>query len=53
MTPIREVDDHEIGPPGPVTKELQTAYLDTVPRQERALGAVARVREIEADAAEA
>jgi branched-chain amino acid aminotransferase len=29
VTPIREVDDHEIGPPGPVTKELQTAYLDT------------------------
>jgi branched-chain amino acid aminotransferase len=29
VTPIRDVDDHEIGPPGPVTKELQTAYLDT------------------------
>jgi branched-chain amino acid aminotransferase len=29
VTPIREVDDHEIGPPGLVTKELQTAYLDT------------------------
>jgi branched-chain amino acid aminotransferase len=29
VTPIREIDDHEIGPPGPVTKELQTAYLDT------------------------
>ncbi len=29
VTPIREVDDHVIGPPGPVTKELQTAYLDT------------------------
>jgi branched-chain amino acid aminotransferase len=29
VTPIREVDDHPIGPPGPVTKELQTAYLDT------------------------
>jgi branched-chain amino acid aminotransferase len=29
VTPIRSVDDHEIGPPGPVTKELQTAYLDT------------------------
>jgi branched-chain amino acid aminotransferase len=29
VTPIREVDDHEIGPPGQVTKELQTAYLDT------------------------
>jgi branched-chain amino acid aminotransferase len=29
VTPIREVDDREIGPPGPVTKELQAAYLDT------------------------
>ena len=29
VTPIREVDDREIGPPGPVTMELQTAYLDT------------------------
>jgi len=30
VTPIREVDDHTIGPPGPITQELQTAYLDTV-----------------------
>jgi branched-chain amino acid aminotransferase len=29
VTPIRDVDDREIGPPGPVTRELQTAYLDT------------------------
>src|SRR5438309_6734810 len=29
VTPIRSVDDREIGPPGPVTRELQTAYLDT------------------------
>jgi branched-chain amino acid aminotransferase len=29
VTPIREVDDREIGPPGPVTRELQTAYLET------------------------
>jgi branched-chain amino acid aminotransferase len=29
VTPIREVDDRLIGTPGPVTKELQTAYLDT------------------------
>ena len=29
VTPIRSIDDHEIGPPGPVTKELQAAYLDT------------------------
>ena len=30
VTPIRSVDDQLIGPPGPVTLELQTAYLDTV-----------------------
>jgi branched-chain amino acid aminotransferase len=30
VTPIREVDDHVVGPPGPVTREIQTAYLDTV-----------------------
>lgn len=29
VTPIREVDEHRIGPPGPVTRELQQAYLDT------------------------
>jgi branched-chain amino acid aminotransferase len=30
VTPIRSVDDQEIGPPGPVTQKLQKAYLDTV-----------------------
>jgi branched-chain amino acid aminotransferase len=30
VTPIREVDDHVVGPPGPVTVEIQQAYLDTV-----------------------
>jgi branched-chain amino acid aminotransferase len=30
VTPIREIDDQEIGPPGPVTREIQQAYLDTV-----------------------
>ena len=30
VTPIRSVDDHEIGPPGEVTLKLQKAYLDTV-----------------------
>jgi branched-chain amino acid aminotransferase len=30
VTPIREVDDHHIGAPGPVTAEIQKAYLDTV-----------------------
>ena len=29
VTPLRAVDDQEIGV-GPITKELQTAYLDTV-----------------------
>jgi branched-chain amino acid aminotransferase len=30
VTPIRAVDDHEIGDPGPVTKAIQRMYLDTV-----------------------
>ncbi len=30
VTPIRDVDDHTVGPPGPVTLEIQEAYLDTV-----------------------
>src|ERR671937_1178088 len=30
VTPIREVDDHVVGPPGPVTVEIQEAYMDTV-----------------------
>jgi branched-chain amino acid aminotransferase len=30
VTPIRSVDDQEVGDPGPVTKEIQSAYLDTV-----------------------
>src|SRR5439155_7069328 len=30
VTPIREIDDHVVGPPGPVTLEIQKAYLDTV-----------------------
>jgi branched-chain amino acid aminotransferase len=30
VTPLREVDDQLIGPPGPVTLALQEAYLDTV-----------------------
>ena len=30
VTPIRSVDDQEIGPPGHVTKQIQSAYLDTV-----------------------
>ena len=30
VTPIREIDDHLVGRPGPVTLEIQQAYLDTV-----------------------
>ena len=30
VTPIREIDDQPIGPPGPITQALQQAYLDTV-----------------------
>ncbi len=30
VTPVRSVDDREVGDPGPVTRELQQAYLDTV-----------------------
>jgi branched-chain amino acid aminotransferase len=30
VTPLREIDDHVVGPPGPVTLEIQAAYLDTV-----------------------
>jgi branched-chain amino acid aminotransferase len=30
VTPIRSVDDQEIGPPGPITLELQQAYVDTI-----------------------
>ena len=29
VTPVRSVDDHEIGV-GPITQEIQKAYLDTV-----------------------
>lgn len=30
VTPIRELDNREIGPPGSVTKKLQNLYFDTV-----------------------
>jgi branched-chain amino acid aminotransferase len=30
VTPLREVDDHAIGAPGPVTLAIQKAYLETV-----------------------
>jgi branched-chain amino acid aminotransferase len=30
VTPVRAVDDHEIGPPGPVTKAIQSTFFDVV-----------------------
>ncbi len=30
VTPVRSVDDREIGDPGPITRAIQEAYLDTV-----------------------
>ena len=30
VTPVRSVDDHEIGDPGPVTKAVQDAFFDVV-----------------------
>jgi branched-chain amino acid aminotransferase len=30
VTPVRSVDDYEIGPPGPVTKAIQSAFFDAV-----------------------
>jgi branched-chain amino acid aminotransferase len=30
VTPVRSVDDHEIGAPGPVTKAIQDAFFDVV-----------------------
>jgi branched-chain amino acid aminotransferase len=30
VTPVRSVDDREIGEPGPVTRAIQEAYLETV-----------------------
>jgi len=30
VTPVRAVDDREVGDPGPITREIQSAYLDTV-----------------------
>jgi branched-chain amino acid aminotransferase len=29
VTPVRAIDDHELGV-GPVSREIQTSYLDTV-----------------------
>ncbi len=30
VTPVREIDDRGFGDPGPVTREIQSAYFDTV-----------------------
>ena len=30
VTPLRAIDDHEIGPPGPVTKAIQSTFFDVV-----------------------
>jgi branched-chain amino acid aminotransferase len=30
LTPLREVDDHEIGPPGPVTRQIQQLFFDAL-----------------------
>ncbi|HUC34088.1 MAG TPA: branched-chain amino acid transaminase [Gaiellaceae bacterium] len=30
VTPVRAIDDHEIGPPGPVTKSIQSTFFDVV-----------------------
>jgi branched-chain amino acid aminotransferase len=30
VTPVRSVDDHEIGPPGPVTKAIQSTFFEVV-----------------------
>jgi branched-chain amino acid aminotransferase len=30
VTPVRSVDDQDIGPPGPITREIQSAYFETV-----------------------
>jgi branched-chain amino acid aminotransferase len=38
VTPVRSVDDREIGDPGPVTREIQKAYLDTAKGQSERWG---------------
>ena len=44
VTPIREVDDQVVGPPGPVTLEIQTGVPRHGARAQRPLEPVARVR---------
>jgi branched-chain amino acid aminotransferase len=30
LTPVREIDDIEIGPPGPITREIQDVFVDAL-----------------------
>jgi branched-chain amino acid aminotransferase len=30
LTPLREIDDIEIGPPGPITRQIQQVFDDTL-----------------------
>jgi branched-chain amino acid aminotransferase len=30
LTPVRELDDHQLGPPGPVTREIQRVFDDAL-----------------------
>jgi hypothetical protein len=50
VTPLREVDDQPIGPPGPVTLAIQQGVPGHGARAERALVALARVRDERAGA---
>lgn len=49
VTPVRHVDGHTLGPPGPLTLELQKAYDDTVhgrvPRRQDWLDPVSQSRD--------
>ena len=35
LTPVREIDDHPIGPPGPVTREIQGVFDDALHGREQ------------------
>ena len=43
VTPIRSVDDHVIGDPGPITQEIQQAYWTRCAGATTAVGRLARV----------
>ncbi len=30
LTPVREIDDIEIGPPGEITRQIQQVYMDAL-----------------------